>query len=119
MLFRSAFKAGRIENAHVYGDDFGSPDETYIANQFTTPVMIHRYPAAVKAFYMQPDPQDPSKALCVDVLAPEQRLEMPPALLPHAPPRFLFLKRGARTEPALRAPHRGYALWTRADQQRA
>ena len=33
--------------------------------------MVHRYPAAVKAFYMQPDPEDPKKALCVDVLAPE------------------------------------------------
>ncbi len=37
----------------------------------TKPVMIHRYPAAIKAFYMQPDPHDPTKALCVDVLAPE------------------------------------------------
>ena len=70
-MLDEAFKAGKIEQAHTYGDDFGSPDETYIANQFTTPVMIHRYPAAVKAFYMQPDPKDPTKALCVDVLAPE------------------------------------------------
>jgi asparaginyl-tRNA synthetase len=62
---------GLIENAHVYGDDFGSPDETYISNQFDRPVMVHRYPAEVKAFYMQPDPLDPTKALCVDVLAPE------------------------------------------------
>ena len=62
---------GLIENAHTYGDDFGSPDETYISNQFEKPVMVHRYPAEVKAFYMQPDPKDPTKALCVDVLAPE------------------------------------------------
>ena len=55
----------------VYGDDFGSPDETYISEQFDKPVMVHRYPAAVKAFYMKPDPEDPEKALCVDVLAPE------------------------------------------------
>jgi asparaginyl-tRNA synthetase len=34
-------------------------------------VMVHRYPAAMKAFYMQPDPQDPKKALALDVLAPE------------------------------------------------
>ena len=40
-------------------------------SQFDKPVMIHRYPAATKAFYMQPDPADPTKALCVDVLAPE------------------------------------------------
>jgi asparaginyl-tRNA synthetase len=66
-----AHKAGLIENEHVYGDDFGSPDETYISNQFEKPVMVHRYPAEVKAFYMQPDPNDPTKALCVDVLAPE------------------------------------------------
>src|ERR1700733_21700 len=66
-----AHKDGLIETAHVYGDDFGSPDETFISSQFTKPVMVHRYPAAVKAFYMQPDPQDPTKALCVDVLAPE------------------------------------------------
>jgi asparaginyl-tRNA synthetase len=64
-------RQGLLENAHTYGDDFGSPDETYISNQFDKPVMVHRYPAAVKAFYMQPDPQDPTKALCVDVLAPE------------------------------------------------
>jgi asparaginyl-tRNA synthetase len=66
-----AHAKGLIETLHVYGDDFGSPDETYISSQFDKPVMIHRYPAAIKAFYMQPDPTDPTKALCVDVLAPE------------------------------------------------
>ena len=66
-----AHARGLIETAHTYGDDFGSPDETYISSQFDKPVMVHRYPAAVKAFYMQPDPLDPTKALCVDVLAPE------------------------------------------------
>ncbi len=70
-MLEEAYKAGKIENAHKYGDDFGSPDETYISSQFDRPVMIHRYPAAIKAFYMQPDPVDPTKALCVDVLAPE------------------------------------------------
>jgi asparaginyl-tRNA synthetase len=70
-MLAEAQAKGLIENAHVYGDDFGSPDETYISNQFDKPVMVHRYPAAVKAFYMQPDPLDASKALCVDVLAPE------------------------------------------------
>ncbi len=70
-MLEDAFKAGKIEHPHTYGDDFGSPDETYISSQFSKPVMVHRYPAAVKAFYMQPDPQDPTKALCVDVLAPE------------------------------------------------
>lgn len=55
----------------MYGNDFGSPDETYVSSQFDLPVMVHRYPAAVKAFYMEPDPRDPTKALCVDVLGPE------------------------------------------------
>jgi asparaginyl-tRNA synthetase len=70
-MLLKAHQDGLIETAHVYGDDFGSPDETYISSQFTKPVMVHRYPSAVKAFYMQPDPLDPTKALCVDVLAPE------------------------------------------------
>jgi asparaginyl-tRNA synthetase len=70
-MLLDAHAKGLIENAHVYGDDFGSPDETYISNQYDRPVMVHRYPADVKAFYMQPDPKDPTKALCVDVLAPE------------------------------------------------
>jgi len=70
-MLLDAHARGLLENAHTYGDDFGSPDETYISNQFTKPVMVHRYPANVKAFYMQPDPHDPTKALCVDVLAPE------------------------------------------------
>src|SRR5581483_3555481 len=51
--------------------DLGSPDETEISKSFDRPVMIHRYPAAVKAFYMKQDPQSPKHALCVDVIAPE------------------------------------------------
>jgi asparaginyl-tRNA synthetase len=70
-MLEKAYAEGKIEAPHKYGDDFGSPDETYISSQFSKPVMIHRYPAAIKAFYMQPDPLDPTKALCVDVLAPE------------------------------------------------
>jgi asparaginyl-tRNA synthetase len=70
-MLEKAHAEGKIENPHKYGDDFGSPDETYISSQFDKPVMVHRYPAAIKAFYMQPDPADPTKALCVDVLAPE------------------------------------------------
>ncbi|MEG9436661.1 asparagine--tRNA ligase [Edaphobacter sp. HDX4] len=70
-MLEKAYAEGKIENPHKYGDDFGSPDETYISSQFDKPVMVHRYPAAIKAFYMQPDPHDPTKALCVDVLAPE------------------------------------------------
>ena len=70
-MLERAFAEGKLEAPHIYGDDLGSPDETYISSQFDKPVMIHRYPAAIKAFYMQPDPADPTKALCVDVLAPE------------------------------------------------
>ena len=66
-----AHAKGLVETLHKEGDDFGSPDETYISSQFDRPVMVHRYPAAIKAFYMQPDPEDATKALCVDVLAPE------------------------------------------------
>lgn len=56
---------------HQWGDDFGAEDETVLASQFDRPVMVHRYPAACKAFYMKNDPDDPTLALCVDVLAPE------------------------------------------------
>ena len=54
-----------------YGSDFGAPDEAIISNRYDRPVMVHRYPAAVKAFYMKRDPAQPDKALGVDVLAPE------------------------------------------------
>ena len=53
------------------GSDFGGGDETVISGRFEKPVIVHRYPAAVKAFYMQPDQEDPSLALCMDMLAPE------------------------------------------------
>jgi len=70
-MLDDAHAKGLIEQKFEYGNDFGSPDETYISSQFDRPVMVHRYPAAVKAFYMEPDPVDPKYALCVDVLAPE------------------------------------------------
>lgn len=54
-----------------YGNDFGGTDETVLSEAHDKPVMVHRYPANVKAFYMQPDPQHPEFALCVDILAPE------------------------------------------------
>jgi len=62
---------GALENKFEWGGDLGSPDETYLSAQFDKPVMVHRYPAKVKAFYMEPDPLRPELALCVDVLAPE------------------------------------------------
>lgn len=54
-----------------WGEDFGAEDETVISSRYDKPVMVHRYPAAVKAFYMKRDPSDARLALCVDVLAPE------------------------------------------------
>lgn len=58
-------------NSFEWGGDFGAPDETLISEQFDRPVLIHRYPAQVKAFYMKRDPADDRLALCVDALAPE------------------------------------------------
>ncbi len=57
--------------AFEWGNDFGGTDETIISEQFDRPVMVHRYPAQVKAFYMKRDPENPNLALAVDVLAPE------------------------------------------------
>jgi asparaginyl-tRNA synthetase len=54
-----------------WGGDFGGTDETLIGEDFDRPVMVDRYPTAIKAFYMQPDPERPEVALGVDVLAPE------------------------------------------------
>jgi asparaginyl-tRNA synthetase len=53
------------------GGDLGGFDETYLTRRFDLPVMLTHWPARIKAFYMQPAPDDPSKALCVDMLAPE------------------------------------------------
>ncbi len=58
-------------NSIQWGDDLGGDEETLLAEHFDRPVMVRRYPAAMKAFYMQPDPQNPEVALAVDVLAPE------------------------------------------------
>ncbi|MEO6026174.1 MAG: asparagine--tRNA ligase [Candidatus Binatia bacterium] len=54
-----------------FGDDLGADEETVLSQQFDRPVLVHRYPAASKAFYMKTDPTDARLALCVDVLAPE------------------------------------------------
>jgi asparaginyl-tRNA synthetase len=55
----------------TWGGDFGGTDETLLSEQYDRPVMVHRYPSAVKAFYMKPDPDRPDVALGVDILAPE------------------------------------------------
>jgi len=54
-----------------WGNDLGGTDETVVSEQFDRPVMVHRYPSEVKAFYMKRDPENPKVALAVDVLAPE------------------------------------------------
>jgi len=54
-----------------YGNDFGAPDETELSNRFETPIFVTNYPAAVKAFYMEPDPANPLLSLSCDCLAPE------------------------------------------------
>jgi asparaginyl-tRNA synthetase len=70
-MLQEGHAKGELETRFEWGGDLGSPDETYLSSKFDRPVMVHRYPAKVKAFYMEPDPQRPELALCVDVLAPE------------------------------------------------
>jgi len=72
-----------------WGDDFGAPQETKLTEQYKTPIFLHRFPAKIKPFYMQRDPEDERLSLGVDMLAPEgygeiigggQRMEDPIAL---------------------------------------
>jgi len=61
-------KAG---NPAKWGDDFGGDEETLLSKEFEKPVVIHRYPAAMKAFYMATDPARPELSLGFDMIAPE------------------------------------------------
>jgi asparaginyl-tRNA synthetase len=70
-MLHEGHERGELESRFEWGGDLGSPDETYISGRFDRPVMVHRYPAAVKAFYMKRDPERDDLALGVDVLAPE------------------------------------------------
>jgi asparaginyl-tRNA synthetase len=70
-MLHEGFEKGELPTKFEWGGDFGAPDETYISSKFEKPVMVHHYPAAVKAFYMARDPERPELALGVDVLAPE------------------------------------------------
>jgi asparaginyl-tRNA synthetase len=54
-----------------WGSDFGGTDETVIAEAYEKPVVVHRFPSAIKAFYMSPDPERPELSLSADILAPE------------------------------------------------
>ena len=55
----------------AWGGDFGAPDETVISERHSSPVLVHHFPAQIKAFYMEPDPESPRHCLSVDFLAPE------------------------------------------------
>ncbi len=70
-ILNEGYEKGILESRFEWGGDFGAPDETYLSSQFERPVMVHHYPAAVKAFYMARDPERSELALGVDVLAPE------------------------------------------------
>mgnify|MGYP001496818362 CR=1 FL=1 len=61
------------KNGHNFkwGGDFGSPEETFISEQYEKPVIVHRFPTQIKAFYMKPDANRPELSLSVDILAPE------------------------------------------------
>lgn len=70
-MLQEGHVTGALESPFEWGGDFGAPDESYISSKFDRPVMVHHYPAAVKAFYMARDPERDELALGVDVLAPE------------------------------------------------
>ena len=70
-MLQEGFAKGALETNFEWGGDFGAPDETYLSSQYEKPLMVHHYPAAVKAFYMARDPERSELALGVDVLAPE------------------------------------------------
>ena len=70
-MLDEGFAQGQLENKFEWGGDLGAPDETYLSSKYDKPVVVHHYPAEVKAFYMKRDAQDDRYALGVDVLAPE------------------------------------------------
>lgn len=70
-MLHEGHEQGALESRFEWGGDFGAPDETYLSGKFNRPVMVHHYPAIVKAFYMARDAERDELALGVDVLAPE------------------------------------------------
>src|SRR6266498_3854373 len=70
-LLQEGHANGALESRFEWGGDFGAPDEAYLSAKHDKPLMVHHYPAAVKAFYMARDPERSELALGVDVLAPE------------------------------------------------
>ncbi|MEM7482062.1 MAG: asparagine--tRNA ligase [Acidobacteriota bacterium] len=72
ITYREALEILRQQGKAIeWGDDFGADEETVLANHFDKPVMVSRFPTAMKAFYMEPDPEDPEVVLGLDLLAPE------------------------------------------------
>ncbi len=70
--YEEAVEIIKKENPNfVDGDDFGAPDETTISSQFDTPVFVHHFPTAIKAFYMKEDPDNPKYSMSCDMLATE------------------------------------------------
>lgn len=70
-MLQEGHAKGEVESNFEWGGDFGAPDETYLSGKYDKPLMVHHYPAIVKAFYMARDAEHPELALGVDVLAPE------------------------------------------------
>lgn len=70
-LLHEGHEKGLMESKFEWGGDFGAPDETFLSGHYDKPLMVHHYPAEIKAFYMARDPERPELALGVDVLAPE------------------------------------------------
>jgi asparaginyl-tRNA synthetase len=71
MTFIDYYREQREGLKFTWGNDFGSPHETALTQQFDKPVFVYHYPTAVKAFYMQPVPGRPEACRSVDLLAPE------------------------------------------------
>ena len=67
----AAKKLEEKEAEFEYGNDFGAQDETLLVEDLDRPLVVTHYPTNVKAFYMQPDADNPDRVLCVDILAPE------------------------------------------------
>ena len=70
-MLQEGHAKGELENNFEWGGDFGSPDETYLSNQFGKPIWVHHFPAAIKGFYFEVDKDRPETALGIDLLAPE------------------------------------------------
>jgi asparaginyl-tRNA synthetase len=70
-MLQEGHAKGELENNFEWGGDFGSPDETYLSNQFGKPIWVHHFPTAIKGFYFEVDKARPETALGIDLLAPE------------------------------------------------